>query len=281
MKIREIVLREDDATTTVKAVTGDEAELSNGQKIPAKTLTPDPDHPGQYSAPSMNPDAIKPGAVVNTDTTSENIEDDEHPGHKHYNDWMNSEHAPHDDDSGDDNAVFDKAVHFLHARGVHPGDIEFHAHHLINKFHGGNMDEEHDTIEHGGGDVGGDATDDFIDDIRDKSFERGQGHDGTMSPFSEGILGFGNKTPEEWAKTSPQMAKLLQFREKAKGTQYEQQVEKRIQLLKDRLDMDSGEVAGPGGTPKDPVPPEQFDMKQLKESDDKLLEKMRTIAGLR
>jgi hypothetical protein len=144
--------------------------------------------------------------------------------------------------------------------------------------------EEHpelDTIEQGGGSVGGDGTDDFIDDIVDKSFERGQSHDGTMSPFSEGMFGFGNKTPEEWAKTSPQMAKLLQFRDKAKGTQYQQQVEKRIEILKDRLDLDAGEVAGPGGAPKDPVPPEQFDMKQLRESDNALLEKMRTIAGLR
>jgi hypothetical protein len=45
--------------------------------------------------------------------------------------------------------------------------------------------------------------------------------------------------------------------------------------------MDAGEVAGPGGMPKDPVPPEQFDMKQLREADDDLLEKMRMIAGLR
>jgi len=153
---------------------------------------------------------------------------------------------------------------------------------LENKF--GEVDEqqhEPDTIEQGGGAVGGDGTDDFIDDIVDKSFERGQSHDGNMSPFSEDIFGFGNKTPEEWAKTSPQMAKLLQFRDKAKGTQYQQQVEKRIQILKDRLDLDAGEVAGPGGKPKDPVPPEQFDMKQLRESDNALLEKMRTIAGLR
>lgn len=194
MKIKEIVLREEDATTTVKAISGDEAELSNGQKIPAKTLTPDPDHPGQYSAPSMNPDAIKPGAVVNTDTsTSEEVEDDEeHPGLVHYNDWMNSEHAPHDSDSGDDEAVFHKAIHFLHGKGVHPGDIEFHAHHMAHKFHGG-MEEEHeeddqdDTMAHGNHDVGGDGTDDFINDIRDKEFERSAegDHDGSMSPLSE------------------------------------------------------------------------------------------------
>jgi len=51
--------------------------------------------------------------------------------------------------------------------------------------------------------------------------------------------------------------------------------------LKDRLDMDAGEVAGPGGAPKPVVPPDQFDMKQLKEADNALLEKMRMIAGLR
>jgi hypothetical protein len=121
-------------------------------------------------------------------------------------------------------------------------------------------------------DIGGDPTDDFINDVVDHDFEK---------QAAEGMFGFGNKTPEEWAKTSPQMATLLQFRAKAKGTQYEQQVEKRIQLLKDRLDMDAGEVAGPGGTPKPVVPPEQFNMNQLRESDNDLLERMRMIAGLR
>jgi hypothetical protein len=127
--------------------------------------------------------------------------------------------------------------------------------------------------------LGGDPTDKFIDDIVDHEWEQKAAH--REQSTEEGIFGFGNKSPEEWAQTSPQMAKLLQFRAKAKGTQYEAQVEQRIKLLKDRLDMDAGEVAGPGGTPKDPVPPEQFNMNQLRESDDALLEKMRTIAGLR
>ena len=129
--------------------------------------------------------------------------------------------------------------------------------------------------------IGGDPTDDFIDDITDHEWEQKAAGRSPDQSTEEGIFGFGNKSPEEWAQTSPQMAKLLQFRAKAKGTQYEQQVEKRIQLLKDRLDMDQGEVAGPGGTPKDPVPPEQFNMNQLREADNALLEKMRTIAGLR
>jgi len=276
MKIKEIVR---ESEVTLKPLAGAQEVDIDGKPVGTAT-TP---AAAQAISDLAKKGEFTPSADGAQPTSEEYDDEEEHPGHVHYNDWMNSEHAPHDDDSGDDNKVFHKAVHFLHARGVHPGDIEFHAHHMTHKFHGG-MDEEqqeHDTIEQGGGDVGGDGTDDFINDIRDKSYERGQGHDGTMSPFSEGILGFGNKTPEEWAKTSPQMAKLLQFRAKAVGTPYAEQVEKRIQLLKDRLDMDAGEVAGPGGTPKDPVPPEQFDMKQLRESDNVLLEKMRTIAGLR
>jgi hypothetical protein len=130
--------------------------------------------------------------------------------------------------------------------------------------------------------VGGDGTGAFINDVRDAEAETamGYGPEAGEAPLDE-FFGLGNKTAEEWAKTSPQMAKLLQFRAKAVGTPYADQVEKRIQILKDRLDMDAGEVAGPGGTPKDPVPPEQFDMKQLREADDDLLNKMRSIAGLR
>jgi hypothetical protein len=140
---------------------------------------------------------------------------------------------------------------------------------------------DEDTIAHGNHDVGGDGTGAFINDVRDAEAETamGYGPEAGEAPLDE-FFGLGNKTAEEWAKVSPQMAKLLQFRAKAVGTPYADQVEKRIQLLKDRLDMDAGEVAGPGGTPKDPVPPEQFDMKQLREADDDLLNKMRAIAGL-
>jgi hypothetical protein len=74
----------------------------------------------------------------------------------------------------------------------------------------------------------------------------------------EGIFGLGNKSPEEWAQTSKQMAQLLQLQKAYQGTPYQEQIEKRIKLLKDRLDMDQGEVAGPGGAPKPVVPPEQF-----------------------
>lgn len=128
------------------------------------------------------------------------------------------------------------------------------------------------------GDIGGDPTDDFIDDITDHEY-------GQEDDMEEAIFGLGNKSPEEWAETSTQMAKLLQFRQKYKGTPYADQIEKRITFLKDRLDIEGSEVAGQGGSPKPVVPPEQFDTKQLRETstkkDDELLNKMLTIAGLK
>jgi predicted nucleotidyltransferase len=76
MKIKDI-LGEDNAIT-VKGISGDKAELSNGQQIDAKTLTPDQEHPGQLKAPSMDPASIKPGSVVTMgdQTTSESMEDE-------------------------------------------------------------------------------------------------------------------------------------------------------------------------------------------------------------
>ena len=171
MKIKDILGEED---VTITGVAGDKAKLSNGQEIDAKTLTPDSEHPGEFKAPETDPNALKPGAKVNMgdDATSESHDEEDHPGHKHYDDWMHSEHAPHDDDSGDENKVFQKAINFLsHRPDIHPGDIEYHAHHMTNKFHG--MEEaHHDTIASGNHDVGGDATDRLINQVRDKEFER-------------------------------------------------------------------------------------------------------------
>ena len=106
------------------------------------------------------------------------------------------------------------------------------------------------------GDIGGDATDNYINDVTDHDFEKNAHED---------FLGFGNKSPEEWAKTSKQMAELLKLQKAYQGTQYQSQIEKRIQILKDRLDMDAGEVGGTGGVPKPVVPPEKFDTKQFNE----------------
>jgi hypothetical protein len=109
MKIKDIVIREDGVT--VAAVSGDKAKLSTGQEIDAKTLTPDPQHPGQFKMPAMDPNAIKPGAVVSSDaTTSEDYEEEGH----------------------------------------------------------------HDTVASGNHPVGGDSSDDFINSVRDKDYERAQ-----------------------------------------------------------------------------------------------------------
>ena len=106
------------------------------------------------------------------------------------------------------------------------------------------------------GDIGGDPTDNYINDVTDHDFEKNAHED---------FLSFGNKSPEEWAKTSKQMAELLKLQKAYQGTQYQSQIEKRIQILKDRLDMDAGEVGGAGGIPKSVVPPEKF--KQFNEAD--------------
>ena len=84
MKIKDIL--GEDGNLTVASVAGDKAKLSNGTEIDAKTLTPDPDKPGQLKAPEMDPNAIKPGAVVTTgDSTSENYgEEEESIVEKHF-----------------------------------------------------------------------------------------------------------------------------------------------------------------------------------------------------
>jgi hypothetical protein len=53
-----------------------------------------------------------------------------------YQEWVNSEDAPFDDDSGDFNAVAQKAMRFLNGR-VRPEEIEDIADLLVNHWHGG------------------------------------------------------------------------------------------------------------------------------------------------
>ena len=58
-----------------------------------------------------------------------------------FNQWMNSEYAPFDDDSGDDKVVFDKALRFLDGQ-VPEDDIESYAEELADRFHGGTYDDD-------------------------------------------------------------------------------------------------------------------------------------------
>jgi len=189
MKIKDIVMREEEEMK-IKAVSGNDVTLDQGgQEIKTTTdaLTPSADKPGSFTMKPADPNQMKPGASVTSAETSEGQDEDEndHPGHKHYDDWMNSEYAPYDDDSGDENKVFHKALHFLAGR-EHPGNMEYHAHHMTNKFHGMHddhpMDEGHkDLISQGNKDIGGDATDNFINQVRDKEFERKNRTPGTGS----------------------------------------------------------------------------------------------------
>jgi hypothetical protein len=144
MKIKDILdkyrMLEDDSMK-IKSVSGNDVTLDQGgQEIKTTTdaLVPAADKPGSFAMKPADPNQIKPGAEVTQPTQEEMGDDEEHPAtKKHYHDWMSSEYAPHDDDSGDHDAVHTKAIHFLHSRGVNPGDIEFHAHHMAHKFHGG------------------------------------------------------------------------------------------------------------------------------------------------
>jgi hypothetical protein len=203
MKVSDILnkyrMLEDDSMK-IKSVSGNDVTLDQGGseiKTTTDALVPAADKPGQFAMKPADPSSLKPGAIVNSDTTtSEEIDDDErHPDtQKHYHDWMNSEYAPYDDDSGDHNAVHNKAIHFLHSRGVHPGDIEFHAHHMAHKFHGG-IDETHkDLISQGNQDVGGDATGGagykrgFVNDVVDKDFERSNRNAGGKLKESDELM---------------------------------------------------------------------------------------------
>ena len=58
-----------------------------------------------------------------------------------FDQWMNSEYAPFDDDSGDDKVVFDKALRFLDGE-VPEDDIESYAEELADRFHGGTYDDD-------------------------------------------------------------------------------------------------------------------------------------------
>ena len=154
-----------------KKVTIDKPDGSK-MDVPTTAIMPDPTKPGQATIdPSATSSQLKPGEMVNT-PTQETIEENPETA-KHFDDWMHSEYCPYKDDAGDDNKVHMKAMQFLHSRKVPHDDIEMHAKHMAHKFHGSDLDEAHkDTIAQGGGDVGGDATDSFISQIKDKEFER-------------------------------------------------------------------------------------------------------------
>lgn len=101
--------------------------------------------------------------AVNTGTPTEDMTMGEsHAGRIEslFNDWMNSEYAPYDDESGDDNAVIDKAIRFLSGNvpPLVPEDKVEDVAELLTRHFNGEVAETHH-------DVGGDPTDEFIRDV--------------------------------------------------------------------------------------------------------------------
>jgi len=188
MKIKDILMKEDgpiQTGTVDKVEPGGNVTIKGADGNPVN-VDADQIKTGADGKPTVEIPKVTSGEQVNIQTTSEEYEaEGQHD--ISLDSWMNSEYAPFDDDSGDYKTVHHKARNFLHGK-VHPHDLDSHADRLSREFHGENdMDEtHHDTIASGNHPVGGDATDRFINQVRDKGYERSQRtHKGTMSPLSE------------------------------------------------------------------------------------------------
>jgi hypothetical protein len=187
MKIKDIL--GEDGNITVASVSGDKAKLSNGQELDAKTLTPDPAKPGQLKAPEMDPNAIKPGAVVSIgdETTSEDAET------PYYVDTSTGK--PMIKSGNGLTPVQPSKLWFeltpdveakAHSQGFRKIMISLQGKQISGLEGGGKVivaprdfqamsmakEEHQDLISQGNHDVSGDATDRFIDQVRDKDFER-------------------------------------------------------------------------------------------------------------
>lgn len=159
MKIRDILGEADGAVATIKdykpgqSLSFTDQEGSTMTTVDLKknpmavkpdeqgnlTYDPTPDTqagaPGQEQAPE-----IKPGAQIHIDTATTEGSGDEIEGM--FSDWMSSEYAPYDDDSGDDKAVFIKALNFVADRMDNRSDSESYAYKLADMFHGSGTSDE-------------------------------------------------------------------------------------------------------------------------------------------
>jgi hypothetical protein len=189
MKIKDIVIREDDAQPAhIKDVQGDKVNLDNGQSVDVKTLAPDPAKPGQFTMPAADPNAIKPGATVTSaDTTTS--EDTSTP---YFVDMSTGK--PMIKSGNGLTPVQPSKLWFdltpeveekAHSQGFRKIMISVQGKQMPGLEGGGKVivsprdfqamsmtKEEQDLVSQGNHDVGGDATDSFIDQVRDKDFER-------------------------------------------------------------------------------------------------------------
>jgi len=189
MKIKDIIMREDDAQPAhIKDVQGDKVNLDNGQSVDVKTLAPDPAKPGQFTMPATDPNAIKPGATVTSaDTTTS--EDTSTP---YFVDMSTGK--PMIKSGNGLTPVQPSKLWFdltpeveekAHSQGFRKIMISVQGKQMPGLEGGGKVivspkdfqsmsmaKEEQDLVSQGNHDVGGDATDSFIDQVRDKDFER-------------------------------------------------------------------------------------------------------------
>lgn len=189
MKIKDILMREDDAQPAhIKDVQGDKVNLDNGQTVDVKSITPDPEKPGQFTMPATDPNSIKPGATVTSaDTTTS--EDTTTP---YFVDTSTGK--PMIKSGNGLTPVQPSKLWFeltpeveekAHSQGFRKIMISVQGKQMPGLEGGGKVivspkdfqtmsmaKEEQDLISQGNHDVGGDATDSFIDQVRDKDFER-------------------------------------------------------------------------------------------------------------
>jgi hypothetical protein len=190
MKIKDIVIREDDAQPAhIKDVQGDKVNLDNGQTVDVKSITPDPAKPGQFTMPATDPNALKPGATVTSaDTTTS--EDTETP---YYVDTSSGK--PMIKSGNGLTPVQPSKMWFeltpeveakAHSQGFRKIAISVNGKQISGLEGGGKVivsprdfqamsmakEQHQDLIGQGNHDVGGDGTDSFIDQVRDKDFER-------------------------------------------------------------------------------------------------------------
>jgi hypothetical protein len=190
MKIKDIVIREDDdQPARIKDVQGDKVNLDNGQSIDVKSITPDPEKPGQFTMPATDPNALKPGATVTSSDTATS-EDTKTP---YYVD--NSTGKPMIKSGNGLTPVQPSKLWFelnpeaqakAESQGFTKITISVNGKQIFGMEGGGKVivsprdfqamsmakEEHQDLVSQGNHDVGGDPTDSFIDQVRDKDFER-------------------------------------------------------------------------------------------------------------
>jgi hypothetical protein len=204
MKISDITteFNEDDSFGKIANVDAANKKITidkpDGSKmdVPTTAIMPDPGKPGQATIdPSATTGQLKPGEMVNT-PTQEEMGDENHDriivNHKEVDPRSLEVDGVDHADYGDYSDAYFSAGSFMDGSSMSDdeltqlsderGDLvnqlandsfSDYASDAYDRHKDSQYDEAHkDTIAQGGGDVGGDATDNFISQIKDKEFER-------------------------------------------------------------------------------------------------------------